>query len=422
MKLAVFSRSTTHHFISGGMESHLKILLEGLSASGHDITVFTSSYPTDDPQTKIELETVVKEVDGIKYVFAGDTTSGLNPLTLWEKIFVKLKLLNRNNIVEGSLNYYSASMDEFLKIHIEDSFDCILSQSTAAKGILVHEKLRVPIISVIHGTIPNEIKSRFHSNRTIKNWVRFIFVDLPRWLVEHYFSNAKFFRKCRYIISVSNDLRTKFLGDYPKLKRRVRVVYNGVDEELFTPGKFEDKYSEFTALYVGRIDREKGIDLLINAINIAKKGGANIKAKIIGMGVHIYEFKNLTKSLGLLDSIEFLGQIQNKDLVNYYQKSHAFVLPTRREEGHPVTVSEAFCSGLPVIATKKGGLKEVITDSKDGYYIDIGSATSLSYVLKRLAEKPKLLQEMSVEARKTGELKFSKRAMIHGYNLILNKI
>ncbi len=422
MKIAVFSRSTIHHFTSGGMETHLKILLDGLSAAGHQITVFTSSYPTDDPTTKIEKGNIVKEENGIKYVFVGDTTSGLNPLSFWENTFVKLHLVSRNNIIEGKKNYYSESSDEFLKIHIESSFDCILSQSTAAKGLVMHPKIRTPIIAVIHGTIPNEIKSRFRSNTTIKNWIRFIMVDLPKWLIEHHVSNRKFFKRCRYIIAVSKDLREKFLNDYPKLKHRVRVVYNGVDDILFAPAPITQKYSHFTALYVGRVDREKGIDLLLNAIHIARNEGVQVKAKIIGMGIHIYEFKNLAKSLGLMDSVEFVGQVKNTDLPEYYQKSHVFVLPTRREEGHPMTVSEAFCSGLPVIATKKGGLSELITDSKDGYYIDTKSATSLAYILKHLYEKPELLKEMSQEARKTGENKYSKRAMILGYNSILDKL
>jgi glycosyltransferase involved in cell wall biosynthesis len=241
-------------------------------------------------------------------------------------------------------------------------------------------------------------------------------------MVEHHVSNRKFFKKCRYIIAVSNDLREKFLNDYPNLKHRVRVIYNGVDDTLFTPDSNEKKYSDFTALYVGRVDREKGIDLLINAVNIAIKEGAKVKAKIVGMGIHVYDFKNLVKSLGLMDSIEFVGQVKNNELVEYYQKSHVFVLPTRREEGHPMTVSEAFCSGLPVIASKKGGLVELIVDSKDGYFIDTQSATSLAYLLKHLSEKPEILKEMSAEARKSGEKKYSKRAMILGYNTILDKI
>lgn len=420
MKLAVFSRSTTHHFISGGMESQLKILLDGLKASGHDITVYTSSFPTENPQTSIEKGTFRKEEDDIKYVFIGDTTSGLNPLTSWEKPFVKLGLLNRNNLIEGSKNYYEASFEEFLDEHIKNSFDCIISQSTAGKGILKHSKLRIPVMSIIHGTIPNEIKSRFRSNKSLKNWIRFLVLDLPRWTIEHLTSNRRFFKRCRYIIAVSNDLRLKFLHDYPWLKRRVRVIYNGVDDTIFTPGK--EKYKDFTVLYIGRMDREKGIDLLLNALQIAKRKGKDIHAKLIGMGIHIYEFKKLAKALGLENSVEFLGQIPNKDLIEYYQKSHVFVLPTRREEGHPMTLSEAYCSGLPVIATKKGGLAELIMDGTDGYYIDSSTATSLAYILEKLVNKPNLLDEMSQAARKTGEKKYSKRAMILGYNSLLQKI
>lgn len=419
MNIAIISRSTSAHFGSGGMESHLKTLAEGLAKSNNTVTVITTSHPHKDNDAKINKQDVRIDENLVKYIYIGNTTPGLNPLSFWEKPFAWLKLLNRTKAPEGNKDFFEESARVLTDLNSASPFDYIISQSTAAKGLINAMKIGIPIVVIIHGTISAEIKNRYLSNKTLKNWLRFYLVDIPKWIIEKHTSDLKLFERAKYIVAVSQDLRNKFVKDYPYCTHKTSVIYNGVDTTLFKPGA--QKYPNFTILYVGRMEREKGVDLIIKAVDKARRSGLKIEVKLIGMGRHIYEFKKLADELHLSDEIQFLGQIKNSDLTDYYQRSHVFVFPTRREEGHPVTLSEAFCSGLPVVATRKGGLSELIVDGESGYYIDDDDFDGLAYVIRKLASKPELLSKMSLEVRKLGESKFSKNAMIREYSKLLTK-
>ncbi len=407
MKIVVFSRSTTHHFISGGMETHLKTLCEGLVEAGHSVTVITTAKSQDQNENILEL------INGVKYYFIGNTTPGQYPLNTWEKLFYKLGLLKVEKL--GSKNYFEESLKNLKDLHTNDKLDLIISQSTAAYG--VYQSVDIPIYSIIHGTINAEIKNRLRSATGIKSLARFLLLDFPRLKWESVFKNKQFFEKCRGIISVSDDLKNSFLGDYPSLFGKTAVINNGVDTEVFKPGK--EKYPLFTILYVGRMQVEKGIDLIIDAISILKNGGIPVYAKLIGTGSDIERFKPQAQRYGLLDNeVAFLGGVENSKLSEYYQHCHVFVLPTRREEGHPVTVSEAFCSGLPVVCTEKGGLKDLIQDGINGLFVSY-SASDLADKIKLLYVDREMLAKLSLNATEKGFKKFSKNAMISKYIEVL---
>src|SRR3989344_3337432 len=217
MRIVVFSRSTISHFLSGGMETQLKILVEGLVESGHEIDVITTSDPDNLDKDYYE------KVNNVDYHYIGSTTPGLNPLTLLEKFFSTLKILKRGNFAEGRKNYFIESSRIFNEIIQKKTFDLIISQSTGALG--VYENTKLPIISVIHGSIKSEIKNRLKANKNIKNWIRFLGIDLPKWYFELYTSNKKFFNRVNKIVAVSNKLKQNFLIDHPNLGNKVEVIY-----------------------------------------------------------------------------------------------------------------------------------------------------------------------------------------------------
>lgn len=425
MNIFIFSRSTIKHFISGGMETHLDNLANGLISLGHEITIITTSYPTSDKF--IEKETKIINENGIKYVYIGETTPGLNPVSKIEKFFLTVKILKRNkNNLEGKLNYFKESSLFFKNEIQKGSFcDVIISQSTAGQGLSTN--LDIPIVSIIHGTIINEIKNRLKSNRSAKNWIRFIFVDLPRWYYELITSNRKFFKRVNIIVAVSNILKRNFVSqsigiNKNELKYKTKVIYNGVDSKRFKPGN--KKYPKFTLLYVGRMDREKGIDLIIKAVSILKQktNDININVKLIGGGDYLEELKDQATKAGINDLVEFCGQVNNSDLPKYYQMSHVFVLPTRREEGHPMTVSEAYLCGLPVIGTNMGGLSEVIKDKVTGYFINRDDAKDLAEKLDHIIKSPEVLTKMSKNAHEYSKLNFSQNSMSKSYEKLLKSL
>ena len=270
----------------------------------------------------------------------------------------------------------------------------------------------------IHGTIKTEIQNRWQSIKSFKNYVRFLGVDIFKWAYEFVIENKKFFEKTSKIIAVSNQLRKDFLQDFSELENKVVVIPNGVDEKIFRPADAAEKYKKFTLLYVGRMEIEKGVDILINAVTEIKD--KNFEILLIGDGIHTGYFKELTRQLNLKDKVKFLGKIANNDLAEYYRKSHVFVLPSRRIEGHPMTVSEAMCSGLPILSTRSGGLKDLFEDGKEGFFIE--DKDSLAEKIKLLIDDKDMLAELSSNSYKKGIQSYSKDAMISKYISCLNSL
>ena len=400
MNIILFSRSTTDHFTSGGMETHLKNLVEGLAENHFKISVITTSHPLH------INEDFYMTKNGVDYVFVKNTTPGFNPLSPVEKFFYQLGILNRG-VLEASGDYYFESNRVYKELSTKQKPDLVISQSTAAYGI--YKDLTVPYVSIIHGTIKSEIKNRWLSLKTVKNYVRFALIDLSRWTYEYIFKNQQFFSKAHKIIAVSEDLKNTFIADFSELKNKMVVIPNGVDEKIFKPTN--EKFDQFTVLYIGRMELEKGVDTILRALKINES--LDIKAIFIGTGIHLDYFKNLADDLQLQTKTEFLGQIENAKLSDYYAKSHVFVLPSKRVEGHPMTISEAMCSGLPILSTTKGGLKELFENGVEGYFIT--DEKSLADKLNLLYNNKEELIKLSQNSLKKGLHSFSKNAMIGKY-------
>ncbi len=109
-------------------------------------------------------------------------------------------------------------------------------------------------------------------------------------------------------------------------------------------------------LYVGRLEMEKGVDILLNACVFLKDKGINFQLKIIGTGIQDLVLHELSNKLNLEKYVEFVGHVTHgESLYTYYQESDLLVIPSRTE-GFPKTIHEARAFGLPLVATPVGGM------------------------------------------------------------------
>ena len=427
-RILIVSRSTTLHFESGGMESHLKILAEGLAEQGCAVTVLTSALFKDEEVVKKDEQMLIS---GVNYYFIGETDSGLNPLTPWEKLFIKFKLLpDPYSKRRSNKNFYAESVKVFEELNKADQFDLVISQSTGAYGFFSVINKSLPMIVILHGSIFGELRTRFNSAKSLKNYFRLFVVDAPKWLLEFMFLQGMFLSKASRIIVVSKSLQQSMIDELSRMpnaknmlniESTLKVINNGVDSDVFKPQM--NKYSEFTCLYIGRIAVEKGVERIVEAAKQLKSDGfaASIKFKIIGTGPDFDKLKLFAKDSGVLnDNVELLGQIKNSDLAEIYAKSHLFVFPTLREEGHPVTFSESMCSGLPYVSTKMGGLADLVVDGVNGYFVE--NSMDLAQKILMLYKDNKLLDTLSTNSRNMGLELYSKKAMINKYLVQIDEV
>jgi len=170
--------------------------------------------------------------------------------------------------------------------------------------------------------------------------------------------------KIKYDIEISV---TKAFLKFKNTNKNIKVIGNGLDFKKFENIKIK-KASYPKILWVGRFDRVKRVNNLIMVMKDVVKEIPRVKLTLVGYG---YEERNLKKLAGKLNfnkHIEFVGKKTGDDLIREYKSSHLFVLPSS-SEGQPITLLEAQAAGLPIIATKTGGIPEIVKEGVNGLLV-----------------------------------------------------
>lgn len=271
-------------------------------------------------------------------------------------------------------------------------------------------KTSKPIILTEHGTVkagisnrkgldPSTLGLKLFSNMYIKN-------------------EYKLLKISDLISAVSYSCSTE-LNRFYGLKD-VNVMFNGVDIDFFIPDKTKKQEDIPLILYVGNLDSLKGLNDLIESANITTKySSANFI--IAGKGPLEKSLKKKIKSLNLETRFIFTGYLNKKDLLDTYQKSKVFVLPSYHE-GFPSSILEAMSCELPVIATNVPGSSEIVKDGSTGFLVPPKSPKLLAKRMLQLLEEKELNSKMGKKARKIVVKKYNWGKITNEYDKIYNSI
>lgn len=184
-------------------------------------------------------------------------------------------------------------------------------------------------------------------------------------------------KSANHVFTPSNALKDKVvgLGVNPE---RVSRIYNGVDDNLFYLEEIISK--EQYILFVGNLKKEKGVFELLTAFSRYAEAGRKLKLKYVGDGAMFRQLQIMVSSLELEDKVEFLGAKPHQKVASYIRNCRCLVLPSY-SEGVPNVLLEAAKSGVPVIATKVGGIPEVVLPDKTGILVEPRDTESLSRAL-----------------------------------------
>jgi glycosyltransferase involved in cell wall biosynthesis len=159
-------------------------------------------------------------------------------------------------------------------------------------------------------------------------------------------------------------------------------------------------------LFLGRIERDKGIFVLLEALALARSEGAAWRL-ICGGNGDLKLAQLAAKDLGLgPDQVQFLGWIDGDTKRQWLERCAMLVLPSFIEN-MPVAILEAFAYGKPVIATRVGGVPDVVTPDIDGFLVDAGDGAGLAAVLQAAYVDPHRLQLMGLQGREKVEAKYA---------------
>ncbi len=202
---------------------------------------------------------------------------------------------------------------------------------------------------------------------------------IPAWESALY---EKPFQKADALLAVSSKLRDSIIPFVPK-SRTILVVPNVVDTDLFTTAPRQGSESQPRVLCLCNLIKRKGVDVLLRAFREVVNQVPEATLEVGGDGPERSDLESLTRSLGILGNVRFLGKLDQTQVVDAMHRADLFVLPSYYET-FGVVLIEAMATGLPVIATACGGPEGFITPEV-GELVPPGDLSALAAaILKRI--------------------------------------
>lgn len=222
------------------------------------------------------------------------------------------------------------------------------------------------------------------------------------------------FRDARAIIAVSSTMRARLIqmGAPPE---KVHCNCCGVDCDRFG-GSTPEKAAPI-AIAVGRFVPKKAPHLTLNAFSKVLTVCPDARLRMVGFGPMLESCKVLVRELGIETAVTFLGAAA-PDIVQEEMRrarlfvQHSMTAPNGDAEGTPVAVIEAGASGLPVVATRHGGIPDVVVEGSTGLLVDEGDVDGMARQMLRLLEDPEIAGKLGRAARSRVEAAFSMDASI----------
>ncbi len=225
-------------------------------------------------------------------------------------------------------------------------------------------------------------------------------------------------RAARRVITVSGAF-AKELQAHGVKPERIHVLHNSIMPDWLTPERTGDtevlraslniEANAKIILAVGRFSVEKALDDLVRAFSHLRHANPHLSVHLVfvGDGPQRGEIETLAASAGVENSTHFIGQVS--DPAPYYAIADVLALPSL-SEGSPLALLEAMGAGLPILATKVGGVPEMVQHESSALLVEPRAPTALSQALKRILTDETLSRKLSEGARQTAQTRFTPQA------------
>ncbi|MHB1025481.1 MAG: glycosyltransferase [Desulfobacteria bacterium] len=221
-------------------------------------------------------------------------------------------------------------------------------------------------------------------------------------------------RRTARIIAVSAPVRDDIIRYDGVDPSKVVVIPNGVDPRRFdiplTRVEARERLGipaeHFLIGTVGRLEEQKGLQYLVDAVRILREGGKKAFLLVAGSGREEVRLREQATRGGIEDAVFFLGS--RRDVPELYRAMDVFALSSLWEGG-PITLLEAMASGLPVVATPVGFVPEVVRDGVNGFLVPARDPAMLGKALWRVREDPARAEAIGSEGRRTVRGRYTHR-------------
>ncbi|MGZ8892489.1 MAG: glycosyltransferase family 4 protein, partial [Halobacteriota archaeon] len=196
------------------------------------------------------------------------------------------------------------------------------------------------------------------------------------------------------IVAISQKTRIDLIKRGKVRPERIDVIPVGIDLERIA--KIAPARESTDVLFAGRLIHEKRVDLLLNAIAVAKKEIPTITCAIIGDGPERGLLEDLAVKLGVEENVSFTGFVDQDGLTAYMKASKVFVLPSIRE-GFGLVIVEANACGLPVISIRHdmSAVRELVEDGVNGFLVNDISSREIAEAITKLVTDEALRERLA---------------------------
>lgn len=328
----------------GGLESHVYYLCRDLVRLGHSVTMVTSRSMPDSP--------------------ARETMDGIKVIRTW---------FPRRRAPAGWAAHTFASIPTYLPLARQADILHAQTFASAPPGMIARRRYGKPLVLTLH-------TSHFLRLAKRRSWQPVL---------------RRIIRSADWLLAASVEIRDVALGLYPH--PRAEALTNGVDTNLFRPMEpVQPRRNGMYRLIVPRRLFEKnGVEYFVRAMPLLREK-VEVEAWIVGDGPLRSHLEALTRELRQEDAVTFFGARPNREIPGLLASADVAVIPSLME-ATSVAALEAMSCGLPVAASRVGGLPEIVDDSVGILFEPANPESLANAVLQLLAREDRA--EMGARAR-----------------------
>jgi glycogen(starch) synthase len=369
-----------------GMSIYAQNYLREMVKLGHDV-VMISQYRNDQAGTQIYGGGPPGLINGVEVI--GLESHGE-------------QLVNLGQAADFEADI-TAIVDAALAVHAIKPFDIVHAQYAYPNGLAAIEISR-------RTGIPNTISIQGGDG----HWVGLC-------CATHRHAIRAVFNHANELIIGSSSFAQEVHENHGIPLHRFTIVPGAINAEHFSPRPnrlLGDIESPTKLLYHGRVDRRKGVLELIEAFNLLKLAGRNLRLCISGIGPDLVAAKDLAQTLNLYKEIEFPGYVSYEDVPSVYRSADIFVSPTW-SEGFSNTILEAMASGLPIVAARAVGVVDCLTHHENALLHEVHNIPDLCSKISQLLDDPALRQRLATAAIREVQTKYQWSAIALNISTIL---
>jgi len=196
-------------------------------------------------------------------------------------------------------------------------------------------------------------------------------------------------------------------------EKKIRIIYNGISDPASAGAPVERQGEQLIVGIVGQIGAWKGHEDLLEGFALVSPTAPAAQLHVFGKGSADYEagLREKAASQGITDRVVWRGFVSNR--FDIYNQMDICVVPSRSHEPFPTVAIEAAFFGIPVIASRQGGLPEIVSDRETGFLVDANQPAQLASKLEMLLRDARMRKAMGTRARSRALEKFNRQRFIN---------